>query len=200
MKTWLACLILLILGNHSLQTDNCVLKKDADNILVYTCKAHGKRFKSLKATFTISNTTIDELVAFLKRVEDFPKWQYNMRSAKTLRQVSDSVAIVRSELDTPWPVENRELIVQYSFEKHPQDKMLKVTTKTIVYDYPFSDEFVRVPYSLAEWSVTTVGNALQVSYKMEIDPGGSLPAWLVNMAMAEGPHQTFTNLKKLLEN
>jgi len=200
MKAWLACLILLILGNNSLQTDNCVLKKDADNILVYTCKAHGKRFKSLIATFTISNTTVDELQAFLRRVEDFPTWQYNMISAKILRQVSDSVVIVRSELDAPWPVENRELIVQYSFEEHPQEKALRVITETIDYDLPLSDEFIRVPYSRAEWNVTTAGSTLLVTYTMEIDPGGSIPAWLVNMAMAEGPHQTFTNLKKLLEN
>jgi len=34
---------------------------------------------------------------------------------------------------------------------------------------------------------------------MRIDPGGSLPVWLVNMAMAEGPYLTFVNLKKQLE-
>ena len=182
-----------------MQTDNCVLKKDADNILVYTCKAEGKRFKSLKATFTINNTTTDELLAFLKRVEDFPKWQYKMSSSKILRQVSDSVVIVRSELDTPWPVENRELIVQYSFKEDLQEKELRVIARTIDYDFPLSDEFIRIPYSRAEWNVTTVGSALQVTYTMEIDPGGSIPSWLVNMAMADGPHQTFSKLKKLLE-
>jgi hypothetical protein len=199
MKALLTLISLLLCGTLFSQTDDCVLKKSDDKILVYTCKAKSGRFKSLKASFTLSNTTVDELVTFLKRVENFPKWQYNMTSAKVLKEVSDSVMIVRSEIDAPWPVENRELIVQYSFDQNEKEKTLKVVTKTTAYDYPSSDEFVRVPFSHAEWNVTTVGTDLHISYSMQIDPGGSLPAWIVNMAMAEGPHHTFFNLKKLLE-
>ena len=199
MKTLCTLLSLFVCGTLFSQTDDCVLKKNDDKILVYTCKANGARFKSLKATFTISSTTIDELVAFLRHVENFPKWQYNMTSAKVLKQISDSVVIVRSEIDAPWPAVNRELIVQYAFEENKKEKKLKVVTKTTPYDYPSRNDLVRVPFSHAEWMVTTVGNDLHVSYSMQIDPGGSLPAWVVNMAMAEGPHHTFVNLKKLLE-
>ena len=198
MKLFLTCVSLLICGTSFSQKDNCVLKKNSDGISVYTCKAEGARFKSLKATFTISNTTIAELVAFLKRVENFPKWQYNMTSAKVLKEISDTVTIVRSEIDAPWPVENRELIVEYSFSRNSDKKELQIVTKTIDYEYPASD-LVRVPFSRAEWTVKEVGTSLQITYAMQIDPGGSLPPWMVNMAMAEGPYQTFVNLKKALE-
>lgn len=199
MKTLSTLFSLLFYGTLFAQSNDCVLKKSDDGILVYTCKTEGARFKSLKATCTISNTTIDQLVTFLKRVEDFPKWQYKMVSAKVLKQLSDSMVIVRSEIDAPWPVVNRELIVQYSFEQNKQSNKLKIITKTTAYEYPSSDDLVRVPFSHAEWDVTAVGKDLRISYQMQIDPGGSLPAWVVNMAMAEGPHHTFSNLKKSLE-
>jgi len=181
------------------QDQDCALKKDADGILVYTCKSENERFKSLKASFTIKHTTLEELETFLRKVDRYTTWQYNMISAKLLKTVSEDAMIVRTEIDAPWPVENRELIVEYSFSRQSSSKKLKVVTKTVAFEYPASDEVVRVPFSHAEWDVTAVGDALQVSYTMRIDPGGSVPAWLINMAMADGPHESFTKLKKLLE-
>ncbi|HOX82802.1 MAG TPA: START domain-containing protein [Chryseolinea sp.] len=198
MRILIVVLSSFIWSNVLSQVEDCVLKKDSDKILVYTCKSESERFKSLRATFTISNTTVEELLTFLKQVDRYTAWQYNMCSAKTLKVVSDSAIIVRTEIDAPWPVDNRELIVEYSFSQSSHKK-LKVITKTLMFDYPFSENVVRVPFSHAEWDVEMVDNTLHVTYSMKIDPGGSVPAWLVNMAMADGPHQSFVKLKKLLE-
>lgn len=191
-------MFLAVLASYG-QAKDCALKKDSDGILVYTCKSDNDRFKSLKAEFVIQHTSIDELVSFLKQVKNYPNWQYNMMSAEVLKQVSDEVMITRSEIDAPWPVENRELIVQYEIIQHPTRDQLHVTTKTVSYQYPASDELIRVPFSHAEWFVTKEGTSLKVIYTMRIDPGGSVPAWLVNIAMAEGPYQSFVNLKTQLE-
>ena len=181
------------------QNKHCALKKDDDGILVYTCKSENERFKSLKATFTIAHTTVEELVSLLKKVDQYTTWQYNIISAKLLKPVSEDTMIVRTEIHAPWPVENRELIVEYSFLHQQSTKRLKVIAKTVSFEYPASEDVVSVPFSHAEWDVIAVGDALQVTYTMKIDPGGSVPAWLVNMAMAAGPHESFANLKKLLE-
>lgn len=199
MRVLIIIISLFVCNKVWSQTGDCVLKKDADGILVYTCKSESERFKSLKATFTIFNTTIEELVSLLKKTEDYTTWQYNMTSAELLKQVSNDTMIVRTEIEAPWPVDNRELIVQYSFAQNQRDKKLKVISKTVPFEYPANDDVVRVPFSHAEWDVVAVGNTLQVTYTMKIDPGGSVPAWLVNMSMAEGPYISFNKLKNLLE-
>lgn len=199
MRNTLTSLFLIITVTVLSQTNDCELKKNTDNILVYTCKSENERLKSLKATFTLSNTTIEELVTFLKQVDRYTEWQYNMCSAKLLKPLSEDSMIVRTEIDAPWPVDNRELIVEYSFHQNLKDKKLKVITKTLPFDYPTSDDVVRVPFSYAEWDVSSLNNTLYITYTMRIDPGGSVPAWLINMAMADGPHQSFMKLKKLLE-
>jgi DNA polymerase III sliding clamp (beta) subunit (PCNA family) len=197
----ISALVLFIGLYHSgyAQNQDCKEKKNANGIIVYVCKTDNAQYKSLKAEFTIDNTTLDELVAFMKNVNNYPKWQYNMVSAKMLKRESDDIMITRSEIDAPWPVENRELIVQYEMYKYAAQDSLHVTAKTIPYDYPKSD-LVRIPFSHAEWFVKKAGNVLKISYTLNVNPGGSLPAWLVNMALAEGPFHTFTNLKKELEN
>jgi hypothetical protein len=37
-------------------------------------------------------------------------------------------------------------------------------------------------------------------YIFEIDPGGSTPAWLVNMFADKGPYETFKQLGEALKN
>jgi hypothetical protein len=188
----------LYLSGHA-QNQDCKEKKNSNGIIVYVCKTQNEQFKSLKAEFTIDNTSLVELVAFIKNVNHYPKWQYNMVSAEMLKRESDDIMITRAEIDAPWPVENRELIVQYEMYQNEAQDSLHVIAKTHPYDYPKSD-LVRIPFSHAEWFVKKAGNLLKVSYTLSVNPGGSLPAWLVNMALAEGPFHTFSNLKKELEN
>ena len=199
MRTVTTVLLSFIAMTAFAQDADCDLKRDDDGILVYTCKSQNERFKSIRATFTIAHTTIEELLIFLKQIDHYPTWQYNMVSAKLLKPVSEDTLIVRTEIKAPWPVDNRELIVEYAFSYLQDTNKLRVTTRTVSFEYPTSKNLVRVPFSYAEWDVTAVEDSLQVTYSMKIDPGGSVPAWVLNMAMAEGPHHTFTNLKKQLE-
>jgi len=43
------------------------------------------------------------------------------------------------------------------------------------------------------------GNTLKIDYTLQLDPGGSIPAWLVNMFIANGPVETFRRLKKQIQ-
>src|SRR6188508_2435953 len=102
----------LFLFPAQVQTD-CALKKDQDGVKVYTCKSEGERFKSLRAEFTLENTSLDQLEKFLLDVPFYTKWQYNMIEATLLTRTSNQEMTYRTVVDAPWPVENRELIVKY---------------------------------------------------------------------------------------
>ena len=77
-------------------------------------------------------------------------------------------------------------------------KTLKIVTRNIDYQFPANEDLVRVPYSMGVWNVTMLGNSVKIVYTLTIDPGGSVPSWLLNMAIAEGPYQSFSNLKEIL--
>ncbi|GAA4310475.1 hypothetical protein GCM10023149_05170 [Mucilaginibacter gynuensis] len=40
---------------------------------------------------------------------------------------------------------------------------------------------------------------IKVEYSLHVDPGGALPAWLVNMFATDGPMKIFRNLKLQLQ-
>jgi len=181
------------------QVNNCDLKKDKDGIRVYTCPSDISKFRSLLAEFTIENTSFEDLQKFLWNVDNYVNWQYNMVEASLLQKTDNQSIIYRSVVDAPWPVQNREMIVQLSFRKTEKTDQLFFTMQSVATDYPLSDDLVRVPYSQASWTVKRVNTTLAVTYQLNIDPGGYVPPMLVNLAMAEGPYESFRKLKKLLE-
>jgi hypothetical protein len=196
-------LVLFFLLSHftfhlSAQSADCALKKEKDGVKVYTCKSDTSKFRSLKAEFQIKNISIEELKVFLFTVPTYLKWQYNVLEASLVKKISDTEMIYRVVIDAPWPVDNREMIVQFTAAIHNQDHA-DFYIRTVDNDIPKQDGLVRVPYSQASWTITRINDSLQVIYRMNIDPGGYVPPLLVNMAMADGPHQSFRNLKQLLE-
>lgn len=196
----LLCLIALTFAlGYCYAQENCKLKKDKEGIKVYTCDENESKFKSLRAEFLLPGVTIDQLKNTLLDGDLYKSWQYNMIESRVLEKINDHEAIVRSVIDAPWPVTNREMIVQVSITGDLEQNVLTVRANAIKSEYPMNDALVRVPFSEARWEVAIVNNKdLSIQYFLRIDPGGSVPTWLVNMAMAEGPYVTFKNLREKL--
>lgn len=179
------------------QTDDCDLRRDTDGIKVYVCESVNDKFKTLRAEFTLENTSIDQLLGFLFNVEDYPNWQYNMISAKQLERINDTEMNYQSAIDAPWPVDDRELIMNFKVNRDAGPDQINIVIHNILSDIPIRSDFIRVPFFFATYQITVINKtSLNVIYTLNIDPGGSVPPWLVNMAMAEGPYVSFRNLKK----
>lgn len=197
-KFWLLFVGCLLTCSLAAQDVDCALKKEKDGVKVYTCKSDTSKFRSLKAEFSIQGVSIEELKTFLFTVPKYLDWQYNAIEATLVKAINENEMIYRVVIDAPWPLDNREMIVQFSADIKDQDNA-KFLINNVVSDYPRNEDLIRVPFSQASWTITRNNNTLHVVYKMNIDPGGYVPPLLVNIAMADGPHQSFRNLKKLIE-
>ena len=68
-------------------------------------------------------------------------------------------------------------------------------------DYiPEKKNYIRLKEAEGFWQIKEIEeNKISLIYQYYGEPGGSLPAWLVNMFIVDGPMDTLTNLKKMLE-
>lgn len=197
---WLSAVLFLISIPYELQV-NCVLKKQADGIKVYTCDLENEKLKTLKAEFLILNTTLDELKQFLLQIGNYPTWQYNMVHAELIQKINDEEIKYRGEINAPWPLEDREIMMHLKVIHDSIYQRMQIEMNTYESSRLVKEGFIRVPLMQGHWNVWgTSYNSLEVEYTLRIDPGGTIPVWLVNLAMAEGPYITFKNLKKQLEN
>jgi len=188
--------ILSIAPLASGQTD-CQLKKQKEDLKVYTCSSAESKLKVLKAEFIIEDTSFKELLEFLENINNCVTWQYNTIEAAALEN-RDSALIYRTVIEAPWPVSNREMILELTSAFDSVKQELTIVSRSIDYEYPQTDDFVRVPFAFGKWQVVSVQSSLRVVYTLRIDPGGSVPVWLINLSMAEGPYNSFSKLKEKL--
>jgi hypothetical protein len=191
-------MLFLLLAQLAVCQDDCVLKKQKDDLKVYSCLSKNEKLNSIKTELILEGTTLDRLFAFVWDVENYVNWQYNTLDVTILKKTSSTSMIYRTVVEAPWPLSNREMFTEMESEYDPIGKTLKIVTRNIDYQFPTNEDLVRVPYSMGVWSVTMLGNSLKIVYTLTIDPGGSVPSWLLNMAIAEGPYQAFSNLKETL--
>lgn len=175
------------------------LKKDADSVKVYTSHTEESAFKSIKAIFTV-NTTMSQLASMVWNVDGYDQWQYNTIVCKVLKKINDREMIYYAEIEAPWPVSNRDMVVRLKITQDENTKVMTIDTVSEPTFIPDEEDLVRVPMSKAQWIVTPLGkNKLKVEYTILIDPGGSVPAWMVNMVCVDAPYQSFTKLRNQIK-
>ncbi|NJN41533.1 MAG: hypothetical protein HC811_04120 [Flammeovirgaceae bacterium] len=174
----------------------CNLKKDDEGIKVSVCDEVDSNFKSIRSTFTI-DATLSDLAYMMLNITDYPNWHYNNIETTILKKVGDLEYIYHAVIKAPWPVQNRDLVVNIKIEQDPKTRHMTMVAQSVPEFIPPKKGLVRIPMSKAEWWITPISKThLDIKYKMQVDPGGALPAWLVNIAAAEGPFSTFSTLKK----
>lgn len=125
---------------------------------------------------------------------------YATKSCVLLKQVSPAELYYYSEISVPWPASNRDFIARLVVTQDPRTKVVTIWGPTYPEYLPAKKDIVRVSQSEGKWVLTPVGkNRVKVEYTLHADPGGNIPAWLVNMFATKGPYESFRNLKEQLK-
>lgn len=189
--------IALLMGStqsYVYSQSDCELRKSEGDILVYACKTPDAKLKLITSTFVLE-TTPSILVGHLLDIENYSTWQYRMIESQVLKRVSESEIIYRGEVQAPWPVSNRDVVLRLKINQDTVTHVMNFTIITVPGIFPEKSGVVRVPRSEGKWVVTPIGkNKLKIEYSFVVDPGGSIPGWLVNLTIAEGPFKTFQTL------
>jgi hypothetical protein len=176
----------------------CKLRKNEDGIKVYTCNTDTSKFKSIKVECELK-CSLEKLENCLLDFEKYTHWQFNTIESKALKKISDAEFIYYAKIDAPWPVSDRDMVVKLQTKR--SDNQLIVTANSEKGILAEKKDLVRVPASRSQWIIEEKGkDLLEINYSIQIDPGGNVPAWLVNWVCANAPLQSFQALKKRNEN
>jgi len=194
MRLLLTGIVLSLLSHGASAQKNCELQLDKDSIQVYSCDATRSKFKAVQARFTL-NASFDQVWKMLKDIDRLGDWQYETVSAKLLKRISDREIIYHTEVNAP-VVSNRDFVINLSMTQ-PAAREMQVRAVSIPDYLPPTKDVVRVPMSEAVWHIReeTPGR-LSVVYNIELDLGGTLPAWLVNMLAHKATYETFKRMRE----
>ena len=180
-------------------SDDWVLKKNQNGIQIYTRKSTTSSVDDLK-TIAVLNGSLTSVAALIMDANNFPNWIYDCKEGRILEQVSPTEQYQYQYLNAPYPVSDRDIVVHFTIRQDPETKI--VYTKSIAVDghLPLKKDVVRLPVFDGGYELQLIGeNKVQVLYTLKMDPGGSIPDWLVNLTFLTGPYESTLKMQKQIE-
>jgi len=189
--------ILLNIQAQDALSDGWKLKKSKNGIEVFTRTMEDSKFKEYKTVCEI-NASPKELLDILTDVEHYPEWMAYVKVAELLEKKGEDEFYVYSEVKVPWPFDNRDQITKSIVMRNKNTRVDSLEILIIPAYLPEKMGIVRMPAGRGLWSFTPVEDGkTEVYHQFGGDPGGNIPAWIVNMFLVDGPYKTMLGLQEV---
>lgn len=189
---------MLVCNVFSQPTENTgwVLERNENGIKIFTRFREGSEIKEFKAITTV-DIDINKINELVDNIDTYTQWMANTKENYTLKRIDKNTRYDYFVAELPWPMRNRDNILLVTKTRNPQNGQIIMTLKGVPDYKPGKPGLVRMPYADGQWQFTPVGRErVEVIYKFMGDPGGSMPAWAINLFLVEGPYQTLSRLKE----
>lgn len=195
-------LILFLIFSSSVawaQKTEWKLAKSGDGVEVYTRTRDGDKVKEFKAKTTV-NKPVETVVSLIDNINAYPKWQDNCDDAHVVKERDGDLVVARYTASTPWPFTDRDVVIE--MKKQPQANGGVNITLTSRHElYPEQKKYTRIKDAGGFWEIVPLSDgSSSVTYQFHADPGGSVPNWLINMFIVQGPFNSLKAMKDLLSS
>lgn len=175
------------------------LRKDRDGIMIYTRMAEGSNLKEYRISAEF-NCTVEKVYNFLMDIERRTEWAINCKGVDIIDSVARGI-IYHTGYAVPWPLADRELILINESEISADRKEARLLTLASDYEYPLPEESVRIRKYREAVRLKEIKPG-QTEYTTEgyADPGGKVPAWIVNMFLVDGTYTSLVRIRESVED
>lgn len=207
-KHQLFFLLALLLGLSSVantqssfqSNESWKLIKEEDYFSIYGRKLHKSKFKEIKVEGRIKSR-VSAIVRALEDIEYQKEWVLRTMDAYEIEKVGVGQYYYYLSTDMPFPVQDRDLIVFYERTQDPSTKVVTTHAVAAPDRLPKEKGIIRIPGFESYYVIKPIEDGwLEMEYFLSIDPGGALPAWVVNLAASAGPKSTMRSLYKIIES
>jgi hypothetical protein len=197
----LRTLLLLLVFESSLFAQNeWTILKVKDGIKISSRHSPTSQFDDTRVEMDLPGN-INQLEAILVDVGKYKEWSYATKVSRLVKSLGPGKFIYYTEIEVPWPATNRFFYANFELKKKLPEKSMHVTAENIPNYEPIPKDLVQVPLTRGVWNITTITNkSIHVDYILEMNPGGSLPVWVLNLFSTKGPMESFENIKKKMND
>jgi hypothetical protein len=170
-----------------------------EGIELYTKLDPNASFKTIKTVLTV-DAPLSKIAWVLMDVNRTDEWVYAAKNCKTLKQYSATDLIYYSEVVVPPPFNNRDFAIRITLTQDKSTKQITVLADSKPDFLPEKPGLVRIHQSTGKWLISPMPNGLtRVEYILQVDPGGLIPAWVVNLFATKGPFESFKGLREQIK-
>jgi len=189
-------LSLLQLSFRSYKDGGWKLVKNKDGIKAYTREVKNSDVKKVKVVTNV-NASLSALSCLLKDIKHHESWMYNCIDSKILKTINETEYLFYTLSSAPWPINKRDIITHTIIKQDKNTKKVSIIATGKPNYLKEKDGVIRIKSLNSRWEFfPKENNTVDVTFYLQIDLGGTVPAWAINLAVAEGPFQTVHNLIK----
>lgn len=177
--------------------DGWDLAKDEDGIKVWLRDVAGSDMQEYRGV-TDAKCRLASLVAMLKDPAGYPDWLHNATRGEMVKTESESIAYPHVYFGMPWPTDDRDMVFKAEVSQDPQTLAVRVKMTATPDLVPEVPDYVRIPVSSGGYLFTPKeGGKVEIDYQLHVEPGGSLPGWLVNALAVDTPFNSLKHMRDL---
>ncbi|OEF87890.1 START domain-containing protein [Vibrio splendidus] len=176
------------------------LVRNKQGIEVYNRKVEGNDLKDFRAEADIQ-ANLTSIIALFTDTSVGTQWVENIDEMEEIKHFSDAHTITKTYTKAPWPVSDREAIVENVISQEPNTLIVTIEQHGKPNYLPNNKKVIRVAKLESRWVLTPIDKeTTHISYQVLSDPGGSIPSWLINMVAVSQPYNTLLGLSKILNS
>ncbi|GAB1447329.1 hypothetical protein MASR2M44_03220 [Bacteroidota bacterium] len=100
----------------------------------------------------------------------------------------------------PWPFSNRDAIYRQRVWVDETKHLIRIESESEANALPLRKDLVRIPFYHSVWEISYSDSVItKARFMLQVDPGGQVPAWLVNLFIDQGPISSVKKIRELVK-
>ncbi len=173
--------------------------KEGEGIQIFLSKTPESGFQTFRGV-AILETSIETILTLFGDIQAHTQLLFRCTHSSLLKEISSCEYITYYVLDAPWPVMDRDSVNYIRVLDDPASSEVTITMKEYQGFLSAQPNRVRVSNFEGFWRLKPLnGGNVEVTLQLHVDPGGWLPAWIINRAVEVFPYKTLCNLKNMVK-
>jgi hypothetical protein len=172
------------------------MESDSDGIALYRGSLAGSGVVPVKATMTVPGS-IAEVSLVLEDIPRRRQWMGSRTESVLLERASDYDQVEHLHVNMPWPVLDRTALIRATITVSDDRRRATITARSIdAHPADTLPKLVRATVHESTFQMTQTPAGVEVVALVFIDPGGSIPKWIVNYFARRVARSTLAGLRK----
>lgn len=145
----------------------------------------------------IIHAPLEQVVAMIADVSSYDEWMENLKDFEVLeRHPKEQYLIIYFRADLPWPFADRDMVQYIRYQQDPETKIVTFYGMAIDGGLPEKKGAIRIYEDISRGTIIPKKDGTTILiWEGHVEPGGWLPAWLVNSFIDETIRKTAKQIK-----
>lgn len=175
------------------------LDLEKDGIRIYTRAMDDSRIDAFRAE-TVLDAPLEAVLAVMSDPRSCLEWVHQCAEAYNLPDGSFNDRYAYSINDMPWPATDRDYILHIETMTGSSRDEIIMEMEAVPDRKDKHDDYVRMEEASTVYEFTREGDdRTRMTWFQHAEPGGSLPAWLVNRLATDIPYKSLRELNRVVQ-